>query len=54
MQSGESSTRLRGVASYASPRSLEAHLVPDVYPLICWPLGIAVGGGLFFKIAKRM
>jgi hypothetical protein len=25
-----------------------------VYPLICWPVGIAVGGWLFFEIAKRM
>ena len=25
-----------------------------VYPFVCWPLGIAVGGWLFFEIAKRM
>ena len=25
-----------------------------VYPLICWPVGIALGSWLFFEIAKRM
>ena len=25
-----------------------------LYPIIGWPLGIAVGGWLFFEIAKRM
>ena len=25
-----------------------------VYPLIYWPVGIALGGWLFFEIAKRM
>ena len=24
------------------------------YPLIYWPVGIALGGWLFFEIAKRM
>jgi hypothetical protein len=34
---------------------METHLVPEVvYPLICWPVGIAVGGWLLFEIAKRM
>jgi hypothetical protein len=25
-----------------------------VYPLVYWPLGIALGGWLFFQIARRM
>ena len=25
-----------------------------VYPLIYWPVGIALGGWLFFEIAKRL
>ena len=25
-----------------------------VYPLIYWPVGVAIGGWLFFEIAKRM
>jgi hypothetical protein len=25
-----------------------------IYPLICWPIGIALSGWLFFEIAKRM
>lgn len=25
-----------------------------VYPLIYWPIGVALGGWLFFEIAKRM
>jgi hypothetical protein len=25
-----------------------------IYPLVCWPVGIAVGGWLFFEIARRM
>ncbi len=25
-----------------------------VYPLSYWPVGIALGGWLFFEIAKRM
>jgi hypothetical protein len=34
---------------------MEAGLMPDaVYPLIYWPVGIALGGWLFFDIAKRM
>jgi len=29
--------------------------MPDiVYPFILWPVGIAVGGYLFFEIARRM
>jgi hypothetical protein len=38
-----------------SPRSMEAGPMPEsIYPLIYWPVGIAVGGWLFFEIAKRM
>jgi hypothetical protein len=34
---------------------MDARLMPEaVYPLISWPLGIAVGCWLFFEIAKRM
>jgi len=25
-----------------------------VYPLIYWPIGVAVGSWLFFEIARRM
>jgi hypothetical protein len=25
-----------------------------IYPMIYWPIGIAVGGWLFFEIARRM
>ena len=25
-----------------------------IYPLLYWPAGIALGGWLFFEIAKRM
>ncbi len=25
-----------------------------VYPFIYWPIGIALGGWLFFEIARRM
>jgi hypothetical protein len=33
---------------------MEAYLMPEVvYPLICWPVGIALGSWLFFEIAKR-
>ena len=29
--------------------------MPDVfYPLIYWPIGIALGSWLFFEIARRM
>ncbi len=36
-------------------RSMEACLMPEVvYPLIYWPVGIALGSWLFFEIAKRM
>jgi hypothetical protein len=36
-------------------RSMEARLMPEVvYPLIYWPVGIALGSWLFFEIAKRM
>ncbi len=29
--------------------------MPDVvYPFILWPVGIALGGLLFFEIARRM
>ena len=29
--------------------------MPDiVYPFIYWPVGIALGGWLFFEIAKRV
>jgi hypothetical protein len=34
---------------------MEACLMPEVvYPLIYWPVGIALGSWLFFQIAKRM
>jgi hypothetical protein len=34
---------------------MEARLMPEgIYPLICWPVAIAVGGWLFCDIAKRM
>jgi hypothetical protein len=34
---------------------MEAGLMPEaVYFLIYWPVGIALGGWLFFEIAKRM
>ena len=29
-------------------------MLEAVYPLIYWPVGIALGGWLFFEIAKRM
>ena len=32
---------------------MEARLM-SVYFLIYWPVGIALGGWLFFEIAKRM
>ena len=29
--------------------------MPDVvYPLIYWPIGVALGSWLFFEIARRM
>ena len=35
--------------------SMEARLMfESIYPLIYWPVGIALGGWLFFEIAKRM
>ena len=35
--------------------SMEAHLMAEaIYPLIYWPIGIALSGWLFFEIAKRM
>ena len=38
-----------------SSPSMEARLMPEVvYPLIYWPVGIALRGRLFFEIAKRM
>jgi hypothetical protein len=34
---------------------MEAHLMAEaIYPLIYWPVGIALSGWLFFEIAKRM
>jgi hypothetical protein len=36
-------------------RRMEAQLIPEaIYPLVYWPVGIALGGWLFFEIAKRM
>ena len=29
-------------------------MLESVYPLICWPVGIAPRSWLFFEIAKRM
>ena len=28
-------------------------MLESVYPLICWPVGIAFGSWLFFEITKR-
>jgi hypothetical protein len=36
-------------------QSMEALVMPDVvYPLIYWPIGVALGSWLFFEIARRM
>jgi hypothetical protein len=40
---------------FRSSRSIEACLMAEVAePLIYWSVGIAIGGWLFFEIAKRM
>jgi len=34
---------------------MEVRLMHEVvYPFIYWPIGIALGGWLFFEIARRM
>jgi hypothetical protein len=50
-------TRAVAVVSSVAPLSpnMKARLMPEtIYPLIYWPVGIALGGWLFFEIAKRM